>query len=135
MLRLMAFAAVGGGIALLGSGFLFNASKSASGQASQAMVSTPSAPLVTAAGGSAASLRVKVMYFQMSNYVNTKEEYFVLPSPARFSQLLSSVTEKHPVLTRMIPAMMILVDGVSARPDTLLKEGDEIDFIPAASGG
>jgi molybdopterin converting factor small subunit len=135
MLRLVAFAAVGGGIALLGSGFLFNASKPASGQASQAMDSTSSTPVVTAAGGSAASLTVKVMYFQMANYVNIKEEYFVLPSPARFSQLLSSVTGKHPVLTGMMPSMMVLVDGVSARPDTLLNEGDEIDFIPAASGG
>jgi molybdopterin converting factor small subunit len=135
MLRLMAFAAVGGGIALLGSGFLVNASKSASGQASQAMVSTSPAPLVAAAGSSVASLRVKVMYFQMSNYLSTKEEYFVLQSPAKFSQLLSSVIEKHPVLTGMIPNMMILIDGVVAKPGTFLNEGDEIDFVPAISGG
>lgn len=82
-----------------------------------------------------ASLRVKAMYFQMPQVVSTREEYFVLQSPAYFSDLLNGVLGKHPSLSAMMPSMMILIDGVRTLPDIALRDGDEVDFIPAVAGG
>jgi len=82
-----------------------------------------------------ASVKVKVMYFQMPLTVSVSEEYFVLPGPAYFRDLLSNVLEKHPALSPMIPTMMILIDGVPAAPGAALENGDEVDFIPAIAGG
>ena len=67
--------------------------------------------------------------------VNTSKEYFVLPNPAYFRDLLTEVLEKHPALSPMIPTMMILVDGIVALPGTALRNGDEVDFVPAIPGG
>lgn len=94
----------------------------------------PPADASNAASG--ASVKVKVMYFQMpQNVTSTKEEYFNLQSPAYFRDLLNVVVGEHPLLSPMIPSMMILVDGVLAVPDTPLTDGDEVDLIPAAAGG
>ncbi|MGH9919873.1 MAG: MoaD/ThiS family protein [Nitrososphaerales archaeon] len=75
------------------------------------------------------------MYFQMPLVVGVSEEYFVLTSPAYFRDLQTSVLEEHPALSRMMPTMMILIDGVPAQPSTQLRNGDEVDFIPAIAGG
>lgn len=67
--------------------------------------------------------------------VGVKEEYFVLQTPAYFSDLLAQVTQKHPTMSPMIPTMMILIDGVPASKSASLRNGDEVDFIPAVAGG
>jgi len=109
---------------------LGGASTPSSNSAPQALPA--SAPNVVAG----ASLKVKVMYFQMpQNVTSTKEEYFVLTSPAYFRDLLNEVIEEHPLLSPMIPSMMILVNGVLAVPGTPLADGDEVDLIPAIAGG
>jgi molybdopterin converting factor small subunit len=100
--------------------------------------SPSSPPLVSSSGGSSASgasVRIKAMYFQMPLAVDTKEEYFVLHGPAYFRDLLTNVVGEHPLLSSMIPTMMILIDGILAQPGTQLKDGDEVDFIPAVAGG
>jgi len=63
------------------------------------------------------------------------QEYFVLPSPATYSRLLNVVVVAHPVLSSMMSSMLVLVDGVVAKSDTSLQDGDEVDFIPAMAGG
>ena len=135
MLKLLAFAAIGGGIALLSSGFLFNAPKATSGEDQQKSVSTLLTSSTYAIGTNSASAKVKAVYFQMTSYFDTKEEYFVLRGPATLGQLMSDVVAKHPVISGMVPSMMVLVDGRPANSGTPLNDGDEVDFIPTISGG
>jgi len=142
--------AIGGGMIILGGaatlvGQVEPSSRTApqtprpSGSGASAPSQT-SAPTTTPTNASNAALgtpvKVKVMYFQMpQNVTTTKEEYFKLQSPAYFRDLVNVVLEEHPLLSPMMPYMMILVDGVLAAPGTPLMDGDEIDLIPAAAGG
>jgi molybdopterin converting factor small subunit len=75
------------------------------------------------------------MYFQMPQIPDLRQEHYTLQSPAYLRDLLSNILAKHPSLSPMIPSMMILVDGVSAAPSTVLKEGDEVDLKPSTAGG
>ena len=142
--------AIGGGMIILGgAATLVSEAAPSSKAASQTPppngsgASAPSPPPALRAppanasnAASVASVKVKVMYFQMPQTVtSTKEEYFNLQSPAHFRDLLNVVVEEHPLLSPMIPSMMILVDGVLAAPGTPLTDGDEVDLIPAVAGG
>lgn len=80
-------------------------------------------------------IKVKVMYFQMPLVVSSSEEHFVLQSPAYFRDLMTEILEEHPALSPMIPTMMIMIDGLPARGETALMDGDEVDFIPTIAGG
>ena len=146
----LVFSVIGGGMIILG-GTSRSAAKAT--QPSTASIQTPSVTASSASPAespvpdlqtssasapsniSSAPVKVKVMYFQMPLTVSVSEEYFVLPGPAYFRDLLSNVLEKHPALSPMIPTMMILIDGVPAAPGTALGNGDEVDFIPALAGG
>ena len=75
------------------------------------------------------------MYFQMPLVVSSSEEYFTLQTPAVYSDLLTAVLQEHPAISPMLPSMMILIDGVPAQPGSSLRNGDEVDFIPAVAGG
>jgi molybdopterin converting factor small subunit len=89
-----------------------------------------------ASGISGDSLTVKVVYFGMPQTVtSSKEEYFTLQSPAYFRDILSEVAEKHPLISTMIPTMIISVDGVPRQPSRALKDGGEIEVVPAIAGG
>ncbi len=80
-------------------------------------------------------IKVKVMYFQMPLIVSSGEEYFVVQTPAYFRDLMTQILEKHPALSPMIPTMMIMIDGMPAKGEMTLMDGDEVDFIPAIAGG
>ena len=82
------------------------------------------------------SLKVKVSYFQMGEYIDVSEEYFDLQAPASLRNLLTVVSQKHPLLSpQMMNTMMILVDGAPTKANVLLKDGDEVDLVPLAAGG
>lgn len=132
VLRLIALSAVGAGIVLV-TGKLASATSPARNEPSARVSSATSQNTGDRMGP--ASLRVKATYFQMPQEVSVRQDYFVLQSPAYFSDLLTGVLVKHPSLSSMIPSMMILIDGVRALPDTALRDGDEVDFIPAVAGG
>ena len=92
------------------------------------------------AGGATAlpggPVTVKVVYFGMPLAItSTKQELFVLESPAYFKDLLEDVVEKHPIISAMIPTMVISVNGVPGRPSALMKDGDVVDLVPATAGG
>ena len=81
-------------------------------------------------------IEIKVAYLLMAQYINATDEYFALQSPATLSTLLSAVSEKHPILSTMIPSMQILLDGIpTVQFNAALKDGDEVDFIPVVAGG
>ena len=80
---------------------------------------------------------VKVIYFQMQQYVNLSEENFDLPSPASIRDLLSIIAHRHSSLsTQMMGSMLILVnDAPVAGLDSALNDGDVIDLVPLVAGG
>ena len=84
-----------------------------------------------------ALVTVKVIYFQMQQFVNITAEYFQLPSPASLSNLLNTITQKHTSLSpQMMATMMILVNNAPAIGlDPALNDGDVVDLIPLVAGG
>ncbi len=151
LLRMAAFAAVGA-VAVIGARSMVTVastsptegpSQKASGPAPAASAPSPvpspsspgAVPAVASIADPSQEIRVKVNYFQMPFVVNTKVEYFTLPAQARYGDLLAGVVKEHPAISPMIPSMMVLIDGVPAQPATPLREGEEVDFIPAVAGG
>jgi molybdopterin converting factor small subunit len=142
MLRWMAYCALGAGVALAGGELSGRLNPSSARNAIPPKIDlTAAAPPRSgpssepAARSQSTPMKVKVMYFQMPSAVVNGEEHFVLQSPASLRDLLARVLVEHPPLSAMMPTMMILVDGVGARPATTLNDGDEVDFIPATAGG
>jgi molybdopterin converting factor small subunit len=121
------FAAVGAGVIIGVEGL---ADGSPSGQA--AGRSTDPSSQTSSQG---APLTVKVLYLQMAQTIPVTQESYVLKSPARYSDLLAKVEEEYPIISTMIPTMMVFVNGYPAQPSTALNDGDEVDFVPAFAGG
>jgi molybdopterin converting factor small subunit len=80
---------------------------------------------------------VKVIYFQMQQYVNLSDENYDLPSPASIRDLLSIIAQRHSSLSpQMMGSMLILVnDAPVSGLDSALSDGDVIDFVPLVVGG
>jgi len=127
------FSAVGAAV-ILGVEGATRASGPGSARESTPMTSTASSSVaVPAAGG---SVTVKVVYFGMPLAVtSTKDDLFVLESPANFSDLLDEVVKEHPIISAMIPTMIMSVNGVPGGPSTPMRDGDVVDLVPATAGG
>lgn len=78
-------------------------------------------------------LYIKVVYFQMAQLSGA--ESFILQSPAVLRDLLSVVISRHPSLAPMMASMWILINGTPSKPDSTLRDGDEVNFIPLVAGG
>ena len=135
LLRLIAFAGAGGAVAVLLSGSLTNAFPDLSSESTVSPGETTGHSVAPIGDFTASPIMIKVRFLQMSQVVPKSQEYFAIRSPGRYSDLLSAVLSKYPVIGGMIPTMMVLVDGVPARAATPLEDGDEVDFIPALGGG
>jgi len=123
--------AVGAGVLLISEGVLTNAAPLTQisrnlGTFSSTNDSTQSrASLVT----------VTVYYSMMAQYTSANEEDFVLQGPATLQDLMKTVLVRHPSMAQMMVMMLILLNGIPAKPSTLLKNGDRIQFIPLSAGG
>jgi len=42
---------------------------------------------------------------------------------------------RHPSMKQMMQMMLILLDGVPAKPTAALKDGDHVQLIPLTAGG
>jgi len=100
------------------------------GLGSLAKAQTPVAAVV-----SPQSIRVKVVYFQMSQSISVGQEYFELQAPAHVSDLMTAAVQRHPSLVGMEKGMLILTEGVPSNGATVLRDGDEVDLIPTLVGG
>ncbi len=78
---------------------------------------------------------VRVYYSMIEQYTDLSDEYFILQSPATLRNLIDTVVIRHPSMAQMVETMMILLNGVPAKPSAALKDGDEVQFIPLATGG
>jgi molybdopterin converting factor small subunit len=133
-LKALAVIAVGGCVALLASYFL----SGSSGVSHQNQTTTTQTTASSGESGSGQTTysKIKVRYFQMSSTLpGTTEDYFVLPNPATYGDLQRVVIATHPQIAAMMPSMLVLIDGVVAKNDMALGEGDEVDYVPTMSGG
>jgi molybdopterin converting factor small subunit len=78
---------------------------------------------------------VRVYYSLMAQYTDLSEEYFVLQSPAVLQDLMNTVLVRHPSMAEMMQLMLMLLNGIPAKPIAPLKDGDVIQFIPMSAGG
>jgi molybdopterin converting factor small subunit len=83
----------------------------------------------------ASLVTVTVYYSMMAQYTDLEEETFVLQGPATVQELIDTVAVRHRSMAEMFPTMLTLVDGGSAKPTALLKDGDTVQFIPISAGG
>lgn len=84
-----------------------------------------------------ALVNVKVIYFQMQQFVNVSDEYFELPDPASLRNLFSTIAQRHPSLSpQMMAAMLVMMNNAPVTAlDSPLNDGDVVDFIPVVAGG
>ena len=87
------------------------------------------------ASGRASLITVKVYYSMMAQYTNLEEEDFVLQTAADIQDLINTVLVRHPSISTMMPAMLILLNGIPSKPTVVLTNGDVVQFIPMAAGG
>jgi molybdopterin converting factor small subunit len=80
-------------------------------------------------------ITVRVYYSMMAQYTDLTEETFVIQEPADLQDLMNTVVLRHPSMVQMTQMMLMLLNGVPARPNSLLKHGDVIQFIPLSAGG
>jgi molybdopterin converting factor small subunit len=71
----------------------------------------------------------------MAQYTDLTEETFVIQEPADLQDLMNTVVSRHPSMAQMMQMMLMLLNGVPARPKSLLNHGDVIQFIPLSAGG
>ena len=82
------------------------------------------------------SVKVKVTYFaQARELAETKEDEFVLGSPADMNHLLSEVMKAHPNLGRIKDVLRRLVNGVTTLENVELRHGDRVTLFPPVGGG
>jgi len=80
---------------------------------------------------------VKVVYFQMEQFVNVSDEYFDLPEPASLRNLWNTIVQRHSSMSsQMIAMMLVLVNNAPVRGlDLALNDGDVVNLIPLVAGG
>jgi molybdopterin converting factor small subunit len=123
--------AVGAGVLLISDGFTQAAPLSQiAGNLGNFFASTNSST-----ESRASLVTITVYYSMMAEYTSANEEVFVLQSPATLQDLMNTVLVRHPSMTQMMRMMLILLDGVPAKPTASLKDEDRVQFIPLSAGG
>jgi molybdopterin synthase sulfur carrier subunit len=81
-------------------------------------------------------IKVKVVYFaQARELAGTKEDEFVLNSPAYVKQLLREVISAHPKLQAITETASTIVNGRIVPKNIELNDGDRVAFLPPIAGG
>ncbi|MGA2791543.1 MAG: MoaD/ThiS family protein [Candidatus Bathyarchaeia archaeon] len=122
--------AVGAGVLLISDGFTKAPLAQIAGNLGSSSVST------NGSTESRASLVTVTVYYSMiAQYTSANDEYFVLQGPATLQDLMDTVLVRHPSMRQMMQMMLILLNGVPAKPSASLKDGDRVQFIPLSAGG
>ncbi len=81
--------------------------------------------------------RVKLRFFSLYSDVVGNELSIELEDGSRLSDLIVTLYEKYPRLRTLFDRVkpLILVNGVARDEEYIVKNGDEVAFIPPASGG
>ena len=101
----------------------------------QTTVAVPHIGSPTTTGFQSASINVTVLFVDMApSIIQPTSNTVTVQYPARFSDLEVVLWRTYPVLQTM-PAMQVLINGVSLDGDPDLNDGDEVVFIPLMAGG
>jgi len=81
-------------------------------------------------------MRVKVKLFAaFREIVGAKEEDLDLPDGMTVSGLLDEYARRFPAVDRYREHIILSVNREYGAPSRVLKEGDEVSFLPPVSGG
>lgn len=81
-------------------------------------------------------MRVKVrLYAAFRDIVGTKEEDLELKAGSTVQNLLDNYVKRFPQLARYRDHIILSVNKEYGAPSRVLREGDEISFLPPVSGG
>lgn len=81
-------------------------------------------------------MTVTVLYFAQAREVaNCASESIELRDGAHVGDALATLTTRHPGLSDLAPHLAIAVNGLLARPETVLPEHAELALLPPVSGG
>ncbi|MDQ1371400.1 MAG: MoaE-MoaD fusion protein [Candidatus Thermoplasmatota archaeon] len=81
-------------------------------------------------------MKVKVKLFSaFREIVGTKEEDLDLPEGVTVNGLLDEYVQRFPALDRYREHIILSVNREYGAPARVLREGDEVSFLPPVSGG
>ena len=81
-------------------------------------------------------MKIKVKLFaSFREIVGTKEEDILLPEATTVQQLLDRYIERFPQMAKFREHIILSVNKDYGAPARVLKDGDEVSFLPPVSGG
>jgi MoaE-MoaD fusion protein len=81
-------------------------------------------------------MQVRVLFFGMlRDIAGTSHDSLTLPDPATLADVFNHYENLAPRLQEMTTAIAMSINQEFARPESNLKDGDEIAFLPPVSGG
>lgn len=81
-------------------------------------------------------MRIRVKLFaSFRDIVGTKEEDITLPEGTTVQQLLERYIDRFPQMAKFREHIILSVNRDYGAPARVLKEGDEVSFLPPVSGG
>lgn len=81
-------------------------------------------------------MTVKVLFFaSIRDLVGDAQKMIVLEEGVSVADLILKLASEHKRFIEMSPSLMVSVNQEYVERDTVLKDGDEVAFIPPVSGG
>lgn len=81
-------------------------------------------------------IRIHLLYFAfVKDKTGVEFDLLELPSDTSVKSLIKIILEKYPGLGNIVDMIQISVNYKIVDVDTILKDGDEIAFLPPISGG
>jgi molybdopterin converting factor subunit 1 len=81
-------------------------------------------------------IRINLLYFAfVKDKTGIEFELLDLPSDTTVKSLIKIILEKYPSLSNLMDMIQISVNYKIVDVDTILKDGDEVAFLPPISGG
>lgn len=82
------------------------------------------------------AMRIRVLFFAAyRERIGSGELHVELPGPSTVAELLQTLWEQGEPYTELPAGPVVAVNREFASPDTPLKEGDEVAFVPPVAGG
>lgn len=81
-------------------------------------------------------MRISILYFaSFRDAAGRQEEVRELAEGARVTELWSTLSREVPLFSRFASMPPAAVNREYVGPDTVLREGDEVAFLPPVAGG
>lgn len=81
-------------------------------------------------------MKIRVRFFaSLRDIVGRREVVLELPEGVTASELLQRFAGEHPRLQALLPSLLLAVNREYVESTQLLRDGDEVAFIPPVSGG